>query len=58
MSDESTNTAHVAALAMLDAFASVGVERFDLTRTTRSGEKDYFRRGVAVAELRKAMPQM
>jgi RepB DNA-primase from phage plasmid len=58
MSDESTNTAHVAALAMLDAFASVGVERFDLTRTTRSEEKDYFRRGVAVAELRKAMPRM
>jgi hypothetical protein len=52
------NTGHDAARAMLDAFASVGAARFDLTWTTHAGEKEYFRAGVSLTELRKAMPEM
>ena len=58
MSDGVNNTGHDAARAMFDAFASVGAARFDLTWTTHAGEKEYFRAGVSLTELRKAMPAM
>ena len=58
MSDGGKSTGHDAAQAMLDAFASVGAARFDLTWTTHAGEKEYFRAGVSLSELRKAMPAM
>ena len=58
MGDGGSNTGHDAARAMLDAFASVGAARFDLTWTTHAGEKEYFRAGVSLTELRKAMPAM
>ena len=41
---------------MLDAFASVGVERFDLTLTDRAGEKVAFRSNQSLDQLRTAMP--
>jgi hypothetical protein len=58
MGDGGSNTGHDAARAMFDAFASVGAARFDLTWTTHAGEKEYFRAGVSLTELRKAMPEM
>ena len=41
---------------MLDAFTSAGAERFDLTVTSRAGEKLRFRRGLAATELRRLLP--
>jgi hypothetical protein len=38
MAEDSASTAHTAARAMLDSF-SVGAVRFDVTRTTRAGDK-------------------
>ena len=46
------------AWAMLDAFASVGAAQFDLTLTTRSGDKACFRGGVKLADLARALPSM
>jgi hypothetical protein len=45
-----------AVLAMLDAFTSAGAQRFDLTITSRAGEKLHFRRGVTATELRRMLP--
>jgi hypothetical protein len=57
MTDDSDNR-HAAALAMLDAFASVGTTSFDLTWTTSAGDKDGFRRGVRFGELRRKLTAM
>ena len=43
---------------MLDCFASVGATHFDVTSTMRSGEKDWFRRSVPLAELARTLPGM
>jgi len=43
---------------MLDAFASVGATHFDVTWTTRAGEKEWFRRSVSLAELTRTLPAM
>jgi hypothetical protein len=43
---------------MLDAFASVGATRFDMTHTTATGDKDFFRANVALADLARALPAM
>jgi hypothetical protein len=43
---------------MLDAFASVGATRFDVTQTTCSGKKEFFRRGVSLADLARTLPAM
>jgi hypothetical protein len=32
--------------------------RFDVTRTTRAGDKDWFRRGVSLADLARTLPAM
>jgi hypothetical protein len=45
-----------AALEMLDAFASVGAQRFDLTLTDAAGEKIGFRGNRTLDQLRPAMP--
>jgi hypothetical protein len=58
MAEGNTNTGHAVAQAMIDSFASVGTTRFDLTLTTRSGEKDHFRRGVRLADLQHALPDI
>ncbi|MGA9210780.1 MAG: hypothetical protein WB347_23530, partial [Terriglobales bacterium] len=49
-------TARMEARAMLDAFASVGAEAFDVTITNRAGEKVRFRRGVPLDNLRGLIP--
>lgn len=46
------------AKAMLDAFASVGATFFDVTWTTRAGEKEWFRRDMSYAALARALPAM
>jgi hypothetical protein len=43
---------------MLDTFASVGASRFDVTRTTRAGDKVWFRRSVSLADLARTLPAM
>jgi hypothetical protein len=47
-----------AALAMLDVFASVGVERFDVTLTDLAGGKVAFRGNRTLGELRAALPRL
>jgi hypothetical protein len=54
-SEEETRAGGPAA-AMLDAFASVGAERFDLTLTDTAGEKVVFRSNRSLGQLRHAMP--
>src|SRR4051794_13806916 len=49
---------HSAAMAMLNCFASVGASHFDVTLTTRSGEKCGFRRSVLFADLSRILPGM
>src|SRR5271156_5311803 len=58
MGDGSAKIGHIEAQAMLDAFASVGATRFDVTRTTRAGDKEFFRRGVSLADLARTLPAM
>ena len=43
---------------MLDAFASVGATRFDVTWTTCAGEKEWFRRGMSFYDLARNLPRM
>src|SRR3954447_11099959 len=49
---------HSAAIAMLNCSASVGASYFDVTLTTRSGEKCGFRRSVLFADLSRTLPGM
>src|SRR4051794_41289238 len=57
MTEDSTDEhIHNTAQAMLDCFASVGANHFDVTGTTRGGEKDWFRRNVSLAELARTLP--
>ncbi len=58
MTDGSAETSHVVARSMLDAFASVGATRFDVTWTTRAGDKEWFRRGMGLGDLARALPAM
>ena len=58
MGEDSANTRHAAAQAMLDTFASVGATRFDVTWTTRAGDKEWFRRGVQPGRPPRTLPAM
>lgn len=58
MGESGDQNGHSAARSMLDIFASVGAVRFDVTLTTLDGTKDWFRRGMPLAELRQAIPDM
>ena len=58
MGEDGAQKGHIEAQAMLDAFASVGATRFDVTWTTRAGEKEWFRRSVSLAELTRTLPAM
>jgi hypothetical protein len=58
MGDDDTIAAHVTAQAMLDIFTSVGADHFGVTRTTAAGDKDWFRRGVSLADLTRTLPAM
>jgi hypothetical protein len=52
------NPASQAARAMLEAFTSVGAEHFDVSWTTRQGEKAGFRRHLPADTLRYLLPTM
>jgi hypothetical protein len=52
------DSANIEAQRMLEAFASVGATRFDMTWTNAGGEKKEFRRGVPLADLRRTLPAM
>jgi hypothetical protein len=56
MTGDPISAASDAARAMLDAFASVGAEAFDVTITTLQGAKVWFRGNVPLQELRGIMP--
>src|SRR3954471_3563397 len=58
MGDDSEHYGQAAALAIIDSFTSVGTTRFDVTLTTRAGRKDWFRRGMPLADLRRELPNM
>ena len=58
MSESGDHNGHAAAQAMIDAFASVGATRFDVTWTTRAGDKEWFRRNVSLADLARTLPAM
>jgi len=58
MTEGGAQTGDSEAQTMLDAFASVGATQFDVTWTTRSGEKEWFRRGMSLADLIRTMPAM
>jgi hypothetical protein len=46
------------ARAMLEAFASVGATRFDVTWTNSAGDKQRFRGGRSLADLTRTLPAM
>jgi hypothetical protein len=52
------STAHQQGLRTLDLFASVGATHFDITWTTRGGDKELFRRNVLFAALQSQLPAM
>jgi hypothetical protein len=58
MGGDSAEIGHSEAQAMLAAFASVGAIRFNVTWTTRGGEKRWFKRSVSLADLAGRMPAM
>jgi hypothetical protein len=49
---------HSEAKQMLDTFASGGATHFDMTWTNAAGEKQQFRRSVALAELQRTLPRL
>lgn len=57
MTNDGTHIWHSEGHAMLDAFASVGANQFDVTWTTRAGEKEWFRR-MSLADLARTLPAM
>src|SRR6185295_8856166 len=52
----SRETASNPSLEMLEAFASVGAQTFDLTLTDLQGQKIRFRKGMPLATLRQTLP--
>lgn len=55
MAETGTKAAHHEARRMLGIFASVGATRCDVTRTTRAGKKEWFRRGMPLAALARVL---
>jgi hypothetical protein len=58
MSEDSSKPDHAEARRMLDICASVGARAVDLTLTSSSGEKEWFRRNLALVELGRMLPGM
>src|SRR3954449_11673322 len=58
MSKDNSEPDHTEARRMLDICASVGARAVDLTLTSSSGEKEWFRRNLSVAELARMLPAM
>jgi RepB DNA-primase from phage plasmid len=56
MGEDSANTGHTAARAMIETFASVGATRFDVTWTNAAGDKERFRGDMALADLTRTLP--
>src|SRR5271156_5537759 len=56
MGEDTDRTPHAAAQAMLDAFASVGADRFDVTWTNSAGDPRRYDEGVSLADLIRRMP--
>jgi hypothetical protein len=58
MKDDRHTIGHDEAQKMLEGFESVGAQRFDVTLTSRSGDKEWFRRSVSAADVKRTMPAM
>jgi hypothetical protein len=58
MAAEDGKPDHSEAQRMLDICASVGARAVDLTLTSSSGEKEWFRRNLPLAELGRMLPAM
>src|SRR5271169_3658628 len=58
MQDDHRQIGHDEAQKMLEGFESVGAQRFDVTLTSKAGDKEWFRRGVSAAEVKRNMPHM
>jgi hypothetical protein len=58
MAEDSSKPDHTEARRMLDICASVGARAVDLTLTSQSGDKEYFRRNQTLAELGRILPGM
>jgi hypothetical protein len=58
MAETQIKMAHREARCMLDIFTSVGATRCDVTRTTRAGKKEWFRRGMPLADFARTLPAM
>jgi hypothetical protein len=58
MTEDGTKAAQREARAMLDAFASVGATRFNLTWTNSAGEPRRSHKGMSLAEITRTMPGM
>jgi hypothetical protein len=58
MAEDSADTGHNAARAMLEAFGSVGATRFNVTWTTSAGQPRRSRKGIGLADLTRTLPAM
>jgi RepB DNA-primase from phage plasmid len=58
MEDDHHQIGHPEARQMLEGFESVGARRFDVTLTSKAGDKEWFRRNVSAAEVKRNMPRM
>jgi hypothetical protein len=56
MAADSGTPGHSEARRMLDICASVGARAVDLTVTNSAGDKEQFRRDVALADLARTLP--
>jgi hypothetical protein len=56
MGEDNAEAAHIEAQRMLDAFASAGATRFDVTWTTSTGDPRRFDKNVSYADLSRRMP--
>jgi hypothetical protein len=54
--EEKHGRGDIAALKMLDTFASIGVRFFDITHTNLEGEKRGFRPKQSLIEARRSVP--
>jgi hypothetical protein len=58
MEDDHHQIGHAEARQMLEGFESVGAQRFDVTLTSKAGDKEWFRRGVSAAEVKRNVSRM
>src|SRR5215208_3893137 len=58
MNEDDNKPDHAEAQHMLDLCASVGARAIDLTLTSSTGEKEWFRRNLSLAELARMLPGM